>query len=468
MPNPPVITRFAPSPTGFLHIGGARTALFNWLFAKHHGGKFLLRIEDTDRARSTQAAIDAILDGMRWLGLEWDGEVVHQFSRAERHQEVARTLVDKGLAYRCYCTQEELSQMRAQAEKEGQQFRYDGRWRDRDAKDAPSGVAPAIRLKVPQAGEVTVDDQVQGEVTVAASQLEDLVIMRSDGTPTYNLAVVADDYDMGITHVIRGNDHMTNTAKQKLIYEAMGWQVPVFAHVPLIHGADGAKLSKRHGALGVDAYREMGYLPEALRNYLLRLGWAHGDEEIISTDQAIAWFSLEGVGKSPSRFDFVKLENLNGHYIREAEDTKLVELIIPILKKEVNLQVDESAKAQLKKGMPGLKQRAKTVKELAHNAAFYIMPRPLQLDEKAKKLLEGSGREIVSGIIPRFATLKQWDHKALEQLTRDFAQSTGQKLGEVAQPLRAALSGRAVSPGVFEVMEVLGKEESLERLRDVC
>jgi glutamyl-tRNA synthetase len=382
-----VVTRFAPSPTGYLHIGGARTALFNWLYARHHGGRFLLRIEDTDRQRSTQAAIDAIIDGLSWLGLEWDGEVVHQFARAGRHAEVARQLLAEGKAYHCYCTPAELEAMREAQRAAGLTMRYDGRWRDRDPATAPKDVAPVIRLKMPQTGETIVQDKVQGEVRVANEQLDDMVLLRADGTPVYMLSVVVDDHDMEITQVIRGDDHLTNTFRQVQLYDAMGWPKPAFAHVPMIHGPDGAKLSKRHGALGAEAYRDMGYLPEALRNYLLRLGWAHGNDEIISTEQAIAWFGLDGVGRSPARFDLAKLNNLNGHYMRAAESNRLLSLILPRIAKRLGAAPDAEAQARLAAGMEGLKARAETLEQLADNAQFYVRPRPLPLEEKAAKLL---------------------------------------------------------------------------------
>ncbi len=361
------IVRFAPSPTGFLHIGGARTALFNWLFARRHGGRFLLRIEDTDRLRSTPEAVAAIIDGLAWLGLQWDGEVVRQFSRAARHAEAARRLLAAGHAYRCWCTPAELEAMREKARAEKRSVRYDGTWRDRDPATAPAGVAPSIRLRAPQEGATTIEDLVQGEVTVANSELDDLIILRGDGTPTYNLSVVVDDHDMGVTHVIRGDDHLNNAFRQTQIYRAFDWPVPAFAHLPLIHGPDGAKLSKRHGAVGIEAYREMGYLPEALRNYLLRLGWSHGDDEIISTEQAIAWFDLDAVGRAPSRFDFARLDNLNGHYIRLAEDGRLVALIVERLG-----PLSEIDRDRLLRAMPELKLRPKTLAELAANARFLV------------------------------------------------------------------------------------------------
>lgn len=463
-----VVTRFAPSPTGFLHIGGARTALFNWLFARHHGGRYLLRIEDTDRERSTPEAIQAILDGLRWLELDWDGEEIYQSANQARHAAIVEELLDKGLAYRCYTTPEELAKMRETARAEGRPPRYDGHWRDRDPSEAPAGVKPAIRLKAPQEGETVIRDLVQGEVRIANEQLDDMVLMRGDGTPTYMHSVVVDDHDMGITHIVRGVDHLTNAARQTVLYKALGWDVPEFAHVPLIHGPDGAKLSKRHGALGVEAYRDMGYLPEAMRNYLLRLGWAHGDEEIISTEQAIEWFSLEAIGRSPARFDFAKLENLNGNYIREAEDTRLVDLILPRLAEKLERDMDEDCHDILLAGMDGLKQRAKTLIELVDNSLFYLQAPiyPLTV-EKAAKLLAGDGAVMVLDVANKFAELEKWEAGALEDIVRAYAESKELGLGKIAQPLRAALTGSNISPGIFEIMEVLGREESLARLKAV-
>ncbi|MGI9511209.1 MAG: glutamate--tRNA ligase [Geminicoccaceae bacterium] len=462
-----VVTRFAPSPTGFLHIGGARAALFNWLYARHHGGKFLLRIEDTDRARSTQEAIDAILDGMSWLGLEGDAAPVFQSANQARHVEVAKAMLESGHAYRCYCTPDELAEMREQAKAEGRKMLYDGRWRDRDPAEAPPGVDPVIRLKAPREGETIIDDQVQGEVRIANDQLDDLVMLRSDGTPTYMLSVVADDHDMGVTHVIRGDDHLVNAARQTQLYLAMDWQSPIFAHLPLIHGQDGAKLSKRHGALGVEAYREMGFLPETMRNYLLRLSWSHGDDEIISTEQAIQWFDLDGVGKSAARFDLAKLTNLNAHYIKETEDQALVALVQPLLAAE-GLAVDATATARLKSAMPGLKPRATTLVDLAAAARFYIAPRPIQSDEKAAKLLTPEARQRLGELIPALQGLDDWDETAIEALIRAEAERMEVKLGKIAQPLRAALTGSTASPGLFEVMAVLGRDEALLRLKDAA
>jgi glutamyl-tRNA synthetase len=467
----PVITRFAPSPTGYLHIGGARTALFNWLYAKHTGGKMLLRIEDTDRARSTEGAILAILDGLRWLELDWDGEPLYQLSRAERHREVALELLAQGKAYRCYASPEELEAMRERARAEGRSPGYDGTWRDRDSKHAPEGVSPAIRFRAPRDGETVIEDRVQGRVTFANKDLDDLVILRSDGTPTYNLSVVVDDHDMRITHVIRGDDHLTNAARQTQIYKAMGWETPVFAHVPLIHGPDGAKLSKRHGALGVDAYRTMGYLPAALRNYLVRLGWSHGDDEIMSTEQMIEWFDLDAIGRSAARFDFAKLENLNGHYLRETSDREIVErlkTLVPELPDgaELSTRIGADGWEKFERAMPGLKERAKTLVELLDNAAYLFTSRPLLMDDQAAKLLDAAGRTTLGELLPRLENLEPWTAKGVEERVRSFAEETGRKLGKVAQPLRAALTGKATSPGIFDVLEVLGKGESLDRIRD--
>ena len=463
-----VVTRFAPSPTGFLHIGGARTALFNWLYARHCGGVFRLRIEDTDRARSTTEAIDAIFEGLRWLGLDWDGEPVFQFARAGRHAEVAHRLLAEGKAYHCYCSPQELEAMRAQAIAEGRPARYDGRWRDRDPAEAPAGVKPVVRFKAPRKGTTAVRDHVQGEVVTGNEQLDDMVLLRADGTPTYMLSVVVDDYDMGVTHVIRGVDHLTNAARQQQLYLACGFQVPEFAHVPLIHGPDGAKLSKRHGALGVDAYRDMGYLPEAMRNYLLRLGWSHGDDEIIPTAQAIEWFNFENIGRSAARFDFAKLQNLNGHYMRLAADADLASQVEPFLTARAGRPVAAADRTRLMAAMPGLKERAKTLAELADSAMFLVTPRPLVLDAGAAKILDAEARALVDRLAARLAALADWSGSNLEAAVRDFADAEGRKLGQVAQPLRAALTGRTVSPPIFDVLAVLGREECLGRLADAA
>ncbi|MBA3898305.1 MAG: glutamate--tRNA ligase [Sphingomonadaceae bacterium] len=457
--NPPVnrvITRFAPSPTGYLHIGGARTALFNWLYARHCGGTFLLRIEDTDRARSTQGAIDAILSGMRWLGLDWDGPEVFQFERAERHAEIANQLLDKGHAYRCYATAGELEEMRAVQRAAKQPLRYDGRWRDRaDTPDLPF----VIRLKAPREGAVTIDDRVQGPVTVENAELDDFVLLRSDGTPTYMLSVVVDDHDMGVTHVIRGDDHLNNAFRQLTLIRAMGWEEPVYAHVPLIHGSDGAKLSKRHGALGVEIYRDdMGVLPEALSNYLLRLGWGHGDDEIISRDQAVEWFDIDAVGRAPSRFDVKKLEHINGHYLRDADDARLAALAAE--------RLDVADTALLTRAMPVLKVRAKSLVDLAAGARFLFDAHPLALDEAASALLTADGLTLLAKVRGALASVADWTATALEDAVRRVAEDAGLGLGKVAQPMRAALTGRTTSPGIFDVLVLLGREEALTRLDD--
>jgi glutamyl-tRNA synthetase len=460
-----VVVRFAPSPTGFLHIGGARTALFNWLFARHHGGRYLLRIEDTDRERSTEAAIEAILDGLDWLGLASDEPPVFQFARAARHAELAHRLLDEGKAYRCFATPEELEAMRAAARAEGRPLRYDGRWRDRDPAEAPPGVRPVIRLKAPQEGETVIEDLVQGSVRVANAQLDDMVLLRSDGTPTYMLSVVVDDIDMGITHVIRGDDHLTNAFRQTQHYRALGAPQPRFAHIPIIHGPDGAKLSKRHGALSVTEYRAMGMLPETMRNYLLRLSWAHGDEEIISTERAIALFDLDGVGRSPARFDMARLTSLNAHYLRQLADEELVALLAPWLDRP-DYRRDAPALARLAAGMGGLKQRARTLVELADAAGLYLARRPLRLDAKARALLDPATRQRLEGLAGTLSTQDHWDEATLEAACRAAAEAAGLGFGKLAQPLRAALTGRAVSPGLFELMRILGREEVLGRLED--
>ena len=456
-----VVTRFAPSPTGFLHIGGARTALFNWLYARHHGGRYLLRIEDTDRARSTQEAIDAILDGLNWLDLPSDGDIVFQARNAERHAAVAHDLLAAGKAYRCYCSPEELQEMRDTAKAEGRPIRYDGRWRDRDPSEAPAGVDPVIRLKMPQSGDTTLSDQVQGDVTIANAQLDDMILLRSDGTPTYMLSVVVDDHDMGVSHVIRGDDHLTNAFRQHQLFLACGWDSPTFAHIPLIHGPDGAKLSKRHGALGVDAYRDMGYLPEAVFNYLLRLGWAHGDDEIISRDEAVGWFDLPGVGKSPSRFDFAKLEHVNGHYMRHADNSRLASLTADRLGTE-----DDGAKGWIEAGMNGLKERAKTLEQLAESARFYTERPTFPLTvPKAAKLLTAETAPVLAATAERLDSCSDWSADALEATLRTLSEEREIGLGKIAQPLRAALTGSNVSPSVFEIMSVMGPEESIARIR---
>jgi len=464
----PVITRFAPSPTGFLHIGGARTALFNWLFARHHGGKFLLRIEDTDRARSTPEATGAIFAGLKWLGLDWDGEAVSQFSRAARHAEVAAEMLARGTAYKCFATKDEIDAFRAVAKAEGCPPLFRSPWRDSDPETHPEGVEYTVRLKAPREGKVVVEDKVQGRVEWDASTLDDLILLRSDGTPTYMLAVVVDDHDMGVTHVIRGDDHLTNAARQTLIYHAMGWRTPIYSHIPLIHGPDGAKLSKRHGALGIEAYRDMGYLPAAMRNYLARLSWSHGDDEFFTTEQAVEWFDLEQVGKSAARFDFVKLENLNGQHIRETPDDLLVEAIEDLIAAQYQPPIDANRKEMLVQAMPGLKSRAKTLLELVDNSHYILSERPFIPEEKAAYHLAGNAFETLARLTERLQNARQWSAGSLEEIVRAFAEDEQLKLGRIAQPLRVALTGRVVSPGVFDVMETLGRDETLARLGDVA
>lgn len=465
----PVITRFAPSPTGFLHIGGARTALFNWLYARKNGGKMLLRIEDTDRNRSSNEAIEAIYEGLKWLGLDWDGEAISQFSRVERHRQVAEELLANGKAYHCYSSPDELEAMRNKARAQSEPMQYE--WRHRDPQEAPEGVKPVIRLKAPQEGKTVVADAVQGDVTFPNKDLDDMVLLRSDGTPTYMLAVVVDDHDMEVTHIIRGDDHLTNAARQILLYLAMGWDIPVMAHIPLIHGADGAKLSKRHGALGIEAYRAMGYLPQALRNYLVRLGWSHGDEEIISTEQMVEWFDTDAIGKGASRMDFAKLEHLNGHYIRASDDDELVGVLLEnaqYLENGAHLAVDLDIeqRALLGKAMPLLKEKAKTLDDLAKSSLFLFSQRPLKLDEKAQKILDADARQALKELLPRLVGAKQWNADHLSELVRQFCDDSDIKLGRIAQPIRCAVAGTPSAPGVFEVMELYGSEETLARIED--
>ncbi len=463
-----VVTRFAPSPTGYLHIGGARTALFNWLFARHHGGQFLLRIEDTDRKRSSDDAVEAIFEGMKWLGLDWDGKAVSQFEQVNRHREVALNLLEQGKAYHCYCTPDELTQMREEAKAEGRPWKYDGRWRNRDKSEAPEGLNPVIRLKAPLEGDTVINDLVQGDVCVANETLDDMVLLRGDGSPTYMLAVVVDDHDMAVSHVIRGDDHLTNAFRQIQLYKALEWDIPEFAHIPLIHGPDGAKMSKRHGALGIDAYRDEGFLPAAMRNYLLRLGWSHGDEEIISTDQAIEWFNLEGVGRSASRFDFVKLTNLNGHYIRNGDDQELATLIAPMIAEKRGSDLSDDHMSLLVHAMPGLKERAKNINELSDSAQFYFAELPFNFTDKALKQLDEEGCSHLAQLAREFVELNDWQADVIEVHVRAYSerQDPVVKLGKIAQPLRAAMSGTTVSPPIFDVMAILGKEETLTRIND--
>ncbi|MDE2198828.1 MAG: glutamate--tRNA ligase [Rhodospirillales bacterium] len=456
-------TRFAPSPTGLLHIGGARTALFNFLFSRHHGGEYLLRIEDTDRTRSTPENTAAILDSLAWLGLTHDAPPLFQSTREARHAEVAHALVAAGTAYHCYMSAEELARLRAEAQAEGRQYRVVSPWRDRDAKDAPAGVKPAIRLKAPREGETVVADLVQGEVRVANSELDDMILLRSDGTPTYQHAVVVDDHDMDISHVIRGDDHLTNTFRQVQIFHAMGWPVPRFAHVPMIHGADGAKLSKRHGAQSVTEFRDQGFLPEALCNYLLRLGWAHGDAEILSRDEAIALFDLDGVGRSPGRMDYTRLTQLNGVWIRRADDDRLTAETMQRLAGHPALVLDAEAEQRIRRLMPALKDRAKTLVELADSAHFLAHKRPLPMAPKAAAALTADSREMLRGLAAILAAT-EFAPEPIDAALRAFAEHHGKKLGEIAQPLRAALTGSTISPGIDAVLIALGRSEALARL----
>jgi len=466
-----IVTRFAPSPTGYLHIGGARTALFNWLYAKANGGKMLLRIEDTDRERSNEEAVSAIKDGLNWLGLNWDGDAISQYSRVERHREVAHEMIANGSAYKCFCTPEEIAAMREKAKLEGRPLRYDGTWRERDSSTAPTGAPYVVRLKAPLEGETIVEDQVQGTVRFPNKDLDDLILLRSDGNPTYMLAVVVDDHDMGVTHIIRGDDHLTNAARQTIIFQGMKWPVPVMAHIPLIHGADGAKLSKRHGAIGAEKYRAMGYLPEGLRNYLVKLGWAHGDDEIISTEQLIEWFDFKGMNKAAARFDFAKLEAINGHYIRNGNDEMLMQALVDILDeieegKLIKENLNDQTRKQLLKAMPALKERAKTLVALAQGSSFIFNSRPLQMEEKAASIIDESAKSVIAGIIPELSKITDWTHDNIADCVKSFTEKQGLKLGKVAQPIRAALTGMGTSPGAFDVLTILDKEEVLARLQD--
>jgi len=465
MPDALVVTRFAPSPTGFLHIGGARTALFNWLYARGRGGRFLLRIEDTDRARSTPEATEAIFRGLTWLGLDWDGEAISQFARAERHAEIAQALLDRGAAYKCFATPDEIAAFRDAARAEGRSTLFRSPWRDADPATYPD--APyVVRIKAPRAGQVAIQDAVQGQVTWAGDQLDDMVLLRSDGTPTYMLAVVVDDRDMGVTHVIRGDDHLANAARQTLVYRAMGWDEPVWAHIPLIHGPDGKKLSKRHGALGVDEYRAMGYPAAAMRNYLARLGWSHGDDEVFSDAQARAWFDLDGIGKAPARLDLKKLENLSGQHIAAMADAALVAEIEGFLAATGRPALDAQQRDGLERAMYCLKDRAKSFPDLLEKAHFVLSRRPFRPDEKAAKALDPVSRGILAELTPQLQTAS-WDRDALEAVATQTAEAHGTKFGKLAQPLRAALAGRTVSPSVFDMMLVIGRDETVARLSDV-
>ena len=462
----PIVTRFAPSPTGYLHIGGARTALFNWLYARGRGGKFLLRIEDTDRARSTPEATEAILKGLAWLGLDHDGEVVSQAARAERHAEVAHQMLAAGHAYRCFSSQEEIQAFRDAARAENRSTLFQSPWRDADPASHPD-TPYAIRLKAPRAGETVIADKVLGDVTIRNDQLDDMILLRSDGTSVYMHAVVVDDHDMGVTHVIRGDDHLNNAARQQLVYEAMGWDVPVWAHIPLIHGPDGKKLSKRHGALGVAEYQAMGYPAAGMRNYLARLGWSHGDDEVFTDAQARAWFDLSGIGKSPARFDFKKLENICGHHIAAADDAALLQELLAYLEVIGQPPLESAKIALLEAAMPVLKERAKTFPELLEKAAFVLLDRPIAPDEKAARALDTASRGILNQLTPQLQNAS-WSRDDLEHVLNRFAEEQDTKFGKLAGPLRAALSGRSVSPSVFDMMLVLGRDESIARLKDAA
>jgi len=456
-----IVTRFAPSPTGDLHIGGARTALFNYLYAKHVGGKFRLRIEDTDQKRSKKEFEQSIINGLAWLDLHHDDEIVYQSQREKRHAEVAEKLVKLGHAYYCYTPLEDIQKIRKEYEEQGKVFQFQSEWRNK-IQEQKSDIKPVIRLKAPQEGSTSIDDMIQGKVTVSNTELDDMVLLRSDGTPTYMLAVVVDDYDMGVTHVIRGDDHLNNAFRQIQIYIGMGWKVPHYAHMPLIHAPDGAKLSKRHGALGLLHYKNEGYLPEALNNYLVRLGWGHGNDEIFSREQAIEWFDVKNINKNPARLDFAKMLHLNAHYIKNSDDKSLVKLIEPFL--STTLTTDD--KAILAKGMPGLKLRAKTLIELADNAKFYVIPTPIKKSQEAKEIIQNFDKDIASELLKTLYDVDSWNEESIKTIVKNFAEQHGLKLGEIAQILRALLTGSTVSPSVFEIMDVLGKEKSVERLKD--
>ncbi|KJS43829.1 glutamate--tRNA ligase [Roseovarius sp. BRH_c41] len=462
-----VVTRFAPSPTGYLHIGGARTALFNWLFARGRGGKFLLRIEDTDRARSTPEATQAILDGLAWLGLEHDGAAISQFERADRHAEVACKLLAEGMAYKCFATQDEIETYRESARAEGRSTLFQSPWRDATPDQHPEGVPHVIRIKAPREGVTVIKDEVQGDVTIGNDQLDDMVLLRGDGTPVYMLAVVVDDHDMGVTHVIRGDDHLNNAARQMMIYQGMGWPLPVYAHIPLIHGPDGKKLSKRHGALGVEEYQKMGYPAAGIRNYLARLGWSHGDAEFFDDAQAQAWFDLKGIGKSPARLDFKKLENLCGQHIAAADDAALLHELCDFLAATEQPALDDAKMTLFTKGMYCLKERAKTFPELLDKAAFILATRPIQPEEKAAEQLDSVSRGILGELTPQLQTAT-WTREAIEGLATQFAEDHGMKFGKLAGPLRAALAGRSATPSVFDMMLVLGRDETIARLSDAA
>ena len=462
-----VITRFAPSPTGYLHIGGVRTALFNWLFAKANNGLFKLRIEDTDTKRSTKDAKDAILKGLKWLDINWDEDEVYQSKRINRHKEIGNELLKSGYAYKCYCSQEELAEMREKARKEKRAPRYNGMWRDKDEKDAPKGIEPVIRIKCSQSGSTNIKDIVQGDISIKNNELDDFIILRSDGTPTYMLSVVVDDYDMGVTHVIRGDDHFTNTFRQKQIYSALKWNLPIYAHIPLIHGMDGGKLSKRHGALGVESYDDMGYLQEAMLNYLLRLGWSHGDKEIISREEAIKLFNLEAIGKSSAKFDLERLSSLNAHYIENKNNKELTILIKKFYKNKKDIEITEHDLVLIQNGMNGLKSRARTINELSEMCSFYIEKAPISLDKKSKKVLNKENISLLKLYYEQLSKLDIWKRTEIEEDIKAYCKNNDINLGKLAQPLRAAVTGKSVSPGLYELIEVLGKNETLARIKNI-
>ena len=461
-----VVTRFAPSPTGFLHIGGVRTALFNWLFAQHNNGSFKLRIEDTDQKRSTEDAKEAIINGLKWLELNWDEEIVYQSQQIERHKEIGHKLLKLGQAYECYCSPEELSEMRELAKKEKRAPKYNGKWRDKQSSEAPKDIMPVIRIKCPQTGITEINVVVQGKIVINNSELDDFIILRSDGTPTYMLSVVVDDYDMGVTHVIRGDDHLTNTLRQKHIYSALNWKLPIFAHIPLIHGMDGGKLSKRHGALGVETYNDMGYLPEAMLNYLLRLGWSHGDKEIISREEAIKLFNLEAIGRSSAKFDLDRVSSLNAVYINQKNNTELA-LEVQNIYANKDIIIKDKHLLLIENGMNGLKARSRTLNELAEMCSFYLETSPISLDDKSKNVLNNDAIQLLKDYYNHLNKLETWNQKDIEDDIKLYCKKNKLNLGKLAQPLRAATTGKSVSPGLYELMEVLGKEETLKRIINI-
>lgn len=460
-----VVTRFPPSPTGFMHIGTARTALFNWLYARKHGGKMLFRIEDTDRARHNEEAVDALIKAMEWLELDWDGDIISQYQQRDRHADVARQLVDNGKAYYCYASPEELDAMRESAKAEGRTTFYNRKWRDKGADEAPDGIDPVVRIKAPLEGEVTLNDQIQGDVTLQNKQLDDFIILRSDGSPTYMLSVVVDDHDMGVTHVIRGDDHLNNTFRQNIIYDAMGWDQPIYAHLPLILGPDGAKMSKRHGAAAVEEYRDMGYLPEAVKNYLLRLGWSHGDDEIIPMDKALEWFDLKGCNKAAARFDFDKLENLNAHYIKQTPDQALLNLCKPLYEKINGSPLSPQAETWILAAMEELKNRAKTLHQIVDESLFFTVDTVAPNDEAGEILKGEEAQQVLKDLPDVLSAVETWTSEEIMTACKTYAKGAlGGKLGKVGMPLRAKITGRKDSPGIFKLCEILGKEETLHRI----